>query len=77
MKLLNALEIIIKNILWPLVILGLGIYFALIIGEHLLDRNKLTAATNRANCEIELIKLEKSDKNLSAFCKDIFDSARR
>jgi hypothetical protein len=63
-----------KNLLWPLVVLGLGLYLVFSIREHLLDKNKVSAATNRANCEIELQKME---KNQFTICKDIFDSARR
>lgn len=65
----------IRSILWPVVILILGVYFIFVLGAFLQDYNKTMAATNSAYCQIELQKQQLADP--SAICKNIFDSARR
>jgi hypothetical protein len=63
-----------KHLTWPVVILILGAGLLYLTSIYLLDLNKISAATNRANCQIQLMKEKLEDLTL---CKDIFDSARR
>jgi hypothetical protein len=71
---MNLIFALFRNIVWPLVLAGLVAFVILTVRDHLLDRNKISAATNKANCQIELQKNKMTEFGL---CKDIFDSARR
>lgn len=66
---------IIKSIVWPIIVLTLGLFLIYTAQMFLQDVNKVNAATNRANCQLEILK-NKLETDLQ-LCKDIFDSARR
>lgn len=75
MKENKSLGINIGIIIWPIVVLVLGVWFLLILKTFLLDMNKINAATNAANCQLAINKENLAEQPL--ICKYIFDSAKR
>ncbi len=71
---MNSIFLGIKYLIWPSVVLIIAGALVYIISIYLLDLNKISASTNRANCQIQMAKDQIDQPTI---CKDIFDSARR
>ena len=71
----NGSSGIINTLIWAVTILILGFSFLYVIRTFLLDLNKITAATNTANCQLAVNKENLTEQPL--ICKYILDSAVR
>lgn len=64
----------IHQIIWALIAFILGVMLIYSIRVYLRDLNKIQAATQRANCQIELTKQGKEEFTI---CQDIINSTPR
>ncbi len=60
-----------NQLIWAILIFILGLLAIYTLRVYFKDQNKIQATTERAKCQIEMMKLNQTEFNI---CQDIFNS---